>query len=432
MTVKETAAILDKWNFWNQKLDTGFKRECYLSILDRYLTIPEVVALTGVRRSGKSTIILQLIERLIQGGVDPINTLYINFEEPRLGEQLNVKSLNKIFDDYVEFFEPKGKVYLFLDEVQLVPKWERFVSSLYDRKDKIKIFITGSSSKLLMGEISTLLSGRYVSEIVYPLSFKEFLDYKKISYNPLLRSPLLYRNLRDFIEYGGFPRVVMEKDKFMKKMLLVEYYNSILEKDVLLRHSIRNKKDIMELTSFTLANISNPISSYQIEKTFDISSQNTRRYFEYFSEAFLLQFATFFSYSVKKQIYNPEKVYAIDIGLASTNSFRFSDDVGRLLENLVAIELLRRKHKLYYWSGKKEIDFILRDGHQVSKIINVCYALNSKSLEREIGALELGLNENKKATAILLYWEGEPIKHKRIEFKNILDFLLEDEVELRK
>ena len=427
MDISEIIKTLDKWNFWNQKIDTGIRRQFYLDELNRYLKMPEIVALTGVRRSGKSTIILQIIEGLIQNKkINPKNTLYINFEEPSFGGGLNLELLIKLFDAYLEFYNPKGKIYLFLDEVQLVKNWEKFVVSLYDRKANIKIFVTGSSSKLLQNEISTLLSGRYVSKTVYPLSFKEFLDFKKIEYNPLIKTPKLYSQLREYIEFGGFPRIVLEKNKHNKRILLAEYFNSIVERDIVLRHQIKKIKDVREIISFVFANISKQTSTYKLEKNFGISSQNIRRYFEYFNEAFLLQFASFFSYSVKKQIYNPQKIFSIDTGLRNAVSFKFGDDIGKLLENIVFMEFLRKKEQPYYWENGTEIDFLIRKGYQVSELFNVCYSLeNKQTLEREIKSLEKGITEFEKSKTKLIYWEGQTIKHSRIKFINILNFLLD-------
>jgi uncharacterized protein len=424
MNTSEIITVLDKWNFWNQEIDTGFNRSFYLKKLGKLLDMSEVVALIGVRRSGKSTLVLQLIEELIEKGVNPQNTLYVNFEEPNFSDDLNARFLNKVFDAYLEFFDPKEKVYLFLDEVQMVKGWERFVAALYDRKANVKIFVTGSSAKLLKSEISSLLGGRYVSETIYPLSFGEFLDFKKTKYSPLIKSPKLYNYLREYVEFGGFPKIVIEKKKYGKKLLLVEYFNSILERDIMLRHKIRNERDIKEIVNFSMTNVSSKISTYKIEKDFGISNPNARRYFDYFEEAFLFQFVPFFSYSVKKQIYNPQKVFSIDIGLRNAVSFKFSEDIGKLLENIVAVEFLRRKKTPYYWEGKKEVDFVLRKGYKVSELVNVCYSLNDKSLEREIRSLEEGMSEFKGAKAKIIYWEGIPAKHKKIEFVNILDFLL--------
>ncbi len=428
MNISKIIETLNKWNFWKQKIDTGFRRSFYLEKLEYLMKMQEIVAVTGVRRSGKSVIVLQIIKDLIAKGVNPKNTLYINFEEPNFSGNLNVKFLGKIFDAYLEFFDPKEKIYIFLDEVQLVNEWERFAVSLYDRRVNVKIFVTGSSSNLLMGEISTLLSGRYVSEIIYPLSFKEFLDFKKEIYRsadlPLIKNSKLYNYLREYIEFGGFPRIITEKEAYGKKVILTEYFNSILEKDIFLRHKIRNTKDVREVAGFAMANIANKISSYRIKKDFDIASLSARRYFGYFQEAFLLQFVPFFSYSVKKQTYNPQKVFCIDTGLRNAVSFKFSEDIGKLLENIVYLELLRKKESPYYWEGKGEIDFVLRRGHKVAELVNVCYSLNTESLEREIKSLEEGMSEFKNTKAKIIYWEGSPPEHKKIEFVNILDFLL--------
>lgn len=426
MDISIIIQVLDKWNFWHQKIDVGLARPFYLEKLNQYLKMPEIVALTGVRRSGKSTIVLQVIGELIQSGVKPENTLYINFEEPGLGSDLNVDLLGKIFDSYLEFYNPRGKIYLFLDEVQLVSGWERFVASLYDRKANVKIFVTGSSSKLLQGEISALLSGRYVSEVVYPLSFKEFLNFKNISYESRIKNVNLYYFLREYIEFGGFPRIVTETEPHNKKIILTEYFNSILERDIIVRYKIKNIRDVKEIINFTLTNISGQISSYKLEKDFGVSSQNTRRYLEYFDESFLLRFAPFFSYSVKKQMYNPPKVFAVDTGLRNAVSFKFSEDIGKLLENIVMLEFLRKKQPSYYWQNNNtEIDFVLRDGLKVSRLINVCYSLNKNSLKREIESLEDGLREFKGSKAELIYWEGKLVQHKKIKFTNILDFLLQ-------
>ncbi len=429
MDISEIIATLDKWNFWHQTIDTGFRRAGYFERLEKYLDIPEIIALTGVRRSGKSTLILQLIESLLQKGIPAKNTLYINFEEPNFGDTLDLHFLGKLFDAYLEFHNPQGRMYVFLDEIQLVEGWEKFVASLYDRRMNIKIFVTGSSAKLLKGEIATLLSGRYISEVIYPINFREFLDFKKISYNPLIKTPKLYNALREYMEFGGFPRIVTEKDVYTKKIILSEYFNSILERDILLCHKVRNTKDIREIINFTFTNIASQISSYKIEKDFAISSQNARRYFEYFNEAFLLQFVPFFSYSVKKQMYNPQKVFAIDTGLRNAVSFAFSEDAGKLLENIVCIELLRRKQVLYYWQNEKtEIDFLLRDGLRVRRLVNVCYSLSEKTtLQRELASLAVGLNEFPDTRAELIYWEGKPMKkHPKITCVNILDFLLSE------
>ena len=421
----EIIEALDRWNFWNRKINTGVWREFYLKKLRPLFEMPEIVAATGARRAGKSTIVLQMIKDLIKEGINPANTCYVNFEEPKLDQYLSAKGLTQIYESYLEFFNPKGKVYLFLDEVQLAKNWERFAVSLYDRKENVKIMVTGSSSKLLKSEVSTLLSGRYISQIIYPLSFAEFLQFSNVSYKGIKRPEILYY-LRQYVEYGGFPRVVLEKDKTNKKRILVEYFNSILERDIILRYNIKNVRDVKELAIFVLTNISSQISTYRIEKTLGISNQNARRYFEYFSSSFLLQFVNLFSFSVKKQIYNPQKVFCVDSGLRNAVSFKFSEDIGKLLENVVFNKLQEEGKEVFFWKNKTEIDFIARKGYKVAKLYNVCFSLEEKETwEREKASLIKGMSEFKQAKAELIYWKGKPRKGKLpFSSTHILDFLL--------
>lgn len=415
--------ILDRWNFWHKKIDTGIKRKTYLEKIIKYLTNPEIIALTGVRRSGKSTLLLQIIEYLITNGTDPQNTLYINFEEPLFEANADLQFLEEVFNSYLEFFNPRGKIYLFLDEIQLVEKWERFVVSLYDRKENVKIFITGSSSRLLKAEISTLLSGRFLSETVAPLNFREFLQFKNISYKGI-KSTALSFHLKEYLEFGGFPRVVLETGRQEKIKILEEYYSSIVERDVISRNKIKNSREVKELLLYLLSNTGNQVSTYSVEKNLGISNENARRYFEYFNEAFLIDFVDFFSYKVKKQIYNPKKVYCIDTGLINVASFKFSENKGRILENTVFNCLKQNNKKIYYWRNKTEIDFIIRQGYTIKEIINVSWALkDKKTVERELESLEIAKEELKCSKSILVYWEKDIAYKKDVQFKHIIDLL---------
>lgn len=414
--------ILDRWNFWNRQISTGIKREFYLKKIIRYLSSPEILALIGVRRSGKSTILLQVIKFLIKQGVKPINTLFINFEEPFFEVNSSPKFLTEILEAYLEFFNPKGKIYLFLDEVQQKEGWEKFVASLYNRKENIKIFITGSSSKLLKTEISTLLAGRYFSETIYPLNFKEFLSFKKLAYNNI-KSPKIFYHLNEYLQFGGFPRIVLEKDKNIKNKLLEEYYSSIVEKDVILRNRIKNVREIKELLLFLLSNIGNQISTYNIEKILDISNVNVRRYLEYFKESFLIDLVDFFSYKVKKQIYNPRKIYCIDSGLANIASFKFSENKGKILENVVFNHLRQKKKKLFYWRNKTEVDFVARNGYQIDEVYNVCFSIKNKATyQRELNSLEIAKKELACQKTHLIFWEKGDFNKEDV-LMNIIDFL---------
>lgn len=360
-----------------------------------WLKCPEIIALTGIRRSGKSTLLLQTIEHLLTNGVPKENILYINFEEPIFEIRASLSFLQNVYQTYLEHFNPRGRIYLFLDEVQMAKKWERFAVSLCDRKDNVKIFVTGSSIKFLQNDISTLLSGRYLSETVYPLSFAEFLFFNKIEYSGINTTEITHF-LYEYLNYGGFPRVVLEKDKEQKTKILQEYYNTIVEKDIIFRHKLENDRSVKELLLYLFANLGNLFSTYSLEKTLGMPAENIRRYLSFFKEAFLLDWADFFSYKVTQQIRQPKKIYCADTGLANAVGFRFSENRGRLLENLIYSHLRQKNKQIYYWKNETaEIDFVIRHGYATEEIYNVCWAVdeNAKTKSRE----EKSLLEGQKA-----------------------------------
>lgn len=419
MDSKQIIEVLSKWNMWEQEIDDGVKRRHYLSLFKKHLSFPEITALTGVRRGGKSTLLLQVMKELIKNDVNRQNILYVNFEEPLLETNLSLKFLDSVFTAYLSHFKPKGKIYVFFDEIHLLEHWERFVAALYDRKANIKFFVTGSSSKFLQKEVSTLLSGRYLSETIYPLSFAEFLDFKLI----LKKENALEEQFNEYLRFGGFPRVVLENDTEKKTKLLKEYYGAIVEKDVILRNRARNTREIKDLLLFLMSNIGQTISTYAIEKNLGIDSESGRRYLEYFQEAFLIDLVDFFSYKVKRQIYNPKKVYCIDTGLANSVSFKFSENSGWLLENLVYLQLKRQKKEIYYWKNTTDVDFVIRKGYEAERIYNVVWSLkNPRVFGREMDSLETAKKELGVKNSILLYKEKDD-GFNGPELTNILSFL---------
>ena len=226
--------ILNDWNFWDQEIDTGVKRQGYLDRLLHLVSIGEVVAISGVRRCGKSTILRQFIVEIHKTKKVPFrNTLHINFEDPRMGQDLNAVDLFEIYKEYKEKLKPRGKVYLFLDEVQSVARWEKFVRTLYDLKENAVFIVTGSNSTVFSSKLSTVLTGRVIEMPVAPLSFAEYADFNK-------------GNFDEYLRFGGFPFVVLEKNEEKKREILISYYNGILENDVIIRNGIKNKEKIKE------------------------------------------------------------------------------------------------------------------------------------------------------------------------------------------
>jgi predicted AAA+ superfamily ATPase len=422
--------VLEYWNFWSQDRPTGVYREYYTRELYRQKKLKEVSVVTGVRRAGKSTILLQVLEKLIDEGVPRVNILYVNFEEPTFIPHLTVEFLLRIHDLYLERFNPQGRTYVVLDEVQLVPGWERFVRGLYDREKDIKFYITGSSSKLLSRDYGTSLTGRIISSEVFPLSFQEFLAFRNredlIDKSEGKGSPALRNLFNQYIRYGGFPQVVLTEEEKDKMQILKDYYTAVIEKDIIQRYQVR---DIMKLKEFCLnlyANVATYFSGYQAEKRQKISQPTANKFLEYAREVFLVQTTDYFSYSFTEQKANPYKVYAIDPGLYNAVSFRFSENLGRLFENVVYLALRRKREEVFYWKGKREVDFLIRKGAEIDRLINVCWDLNQENEERELSGLAEAMEKFNVSEAEIVvggYDDQATIKGRKIIISNFFNWL---------
>lgn len=413
--------ILKDWNFWGKAVETGIPRTRYLQQLIPLVKLPEIIALKGVRRCGKSTLLLQLIETLHQKNNVPYkNSLFINFEDPRLPEDLQSLDLFKILETYKKSLKPEGRIFLFLDEAHRVKEWERFVLTLYDQKADIKVFVTGSNTDLLGSEVSTLLSGRYLTFPVAPLDFKEFLAFKNIR----LKKEKASESLIEYLEFGGFPRVVLEEDPFQKRNLLIAYYDTIIEKDVILRHNIKNKRELKNLARFVFSNVAQITSTYRLEKTLGTSNINIQRYLHHLEESFLISRVPFFSFSVKRQIYNPSKTYVVDSGLANVVGFKFSENRGALLENAVFQKLATELQDIFYWKNGTEIDFLTFKENKVQTLINVTETVDDTAVfEREMKSLEIGKKEFKEVPTKLISLYNQSGRKEKF-LCPLIDFLL--------
>lgn len=371
---------LAPWNFWNTRPFIGQKREKYLQRLWDWSGIPEIVVVTGVRRAGKTTLLLQLLDRLIKEcGVPAVNTLYINFEDPKFSPGVSNDILQNIVDAYRGFFHPKGQIYIILDEVQMLPEWERWATSVYDRKENIKLFVTGSSGALLSMEFSSLLTGRHLQLEVFPLDLVEYLQFTTSqtldSISILANSAEIKGYASEFLQSGGFPRVVLEDNENIKKELLRQVYYDILYRDIITKHHVKDAQKLEGLASYLMANISNPMtySSTKRSLSMNISLETVERFSTYLTSSYLFSFVPVFAFSLKEQMAMPRKVYVIDNGVRQEVSFRFSRDIGRLLENQVYLDLRGDQRDIFYWRGKTETDFVIRDRGRVKELINVCW-----------------------------------------------------------
>ncbi len=333
------------------------------------LTDNHVKILTGIRRCGKSTTMLQIARRY------PLYN-YLSFEDPRL----SAFEVNDFFK-LEKIFRKKGKSEMFFfDEIQNVEGWEKYVRVLQDSKQKV--IVTGSNAKILSKELGTSLTGRQISYEVYPFSYIEYLNH--FDKNEGIES------FSDYLLHGGMPEFLNTKNK----EVLFALFNDLIYRDIVVRHGLRNPKIVKELGVFLATNAGKEFTYNSLAKSFELGSSNTvASYISYFEDAYLFFSVPRFSYSLKQQLKNPKKIYGIDTGLITHLSMSFSKDLGRLLENLVFIHLKRLGKEVYYYRQKGECDFIVSKNRKVDMAVQVCYDLNSDNYNREVNGLTEALNE---------------------------------------
>lgn len=386
--------VIAKWNRWGSAILSGGEKRDVLETLLPFLETRDIVVLTGPRRAGKTTVLFQVMDALAAKGVSQEAMLHINFEEPAFSMMLNIELLEKIYNEYRQHIFPEGKVYLFLDEVQNIAQWERWVRARNDTEN-IKIFITGSSSKLMSRELGTLLTGRHISFRVFPLSFKEFLHFEGIALPTKILSvagkPKIHYALRQYLKWGGFPEVVISTDEERKERLLKQYFDDILFKDVAIRHNIRDVMVLRGLAVHLLTHTASLVSYQRIAKLFGVSLALAQSYCDYLQEAFLIDLLPYYSLKVAERNRNPKKIHAVDLGLRQVLSLSSSLDEGHVVETAVYQALVRRAHDgIFYLKHEGEIDFVVREGNAVKQLIQVvCGDQESISLQpREIANLQ--------------------------------------------
>src|SRR3989344_3483989 len=384
--------IVEQNTHWEGNLlNAGFPRMAAEKLV-KYIDIKQIIALIGVRRSGKSTIVRQLINFLIQEkNINPKNILFLNLESPLLNRFKNdPANLQMIFDEYLELAEPKGKVFVFLDEVQFFSDWQVFVKSLYE-KGGAKFFITGSNSQLLSAEMATLLSGRSITNDIYPFSFKEIVWIKNIGAKNAMEitrnEGKLKKVFGEYLQNGGFPEIVIEKRKEIKKEILANYYKNILYQDIIPRFEVKKTKEIENLLLYLFSNIGQGYSYNSLSGFLKIHDKTIKEYIGFCEKSFLLFELSNYQYSLKKQENYPKKVYAIDNGFISAVSFSFSENYGRFLENAVFLGLLEAGKSVYYYLGKYECDFIVKEGRKITEAIQATKILDNNNEKRELRGL---------------------------------------------
>jgi predicted AAA+ superfamily ATPase len=359
-----------------------------------------------VRRSGKTYVLFSLIEKLRQT-IDPKNIIYINFEDDRLFP-LTLAKLDDLMEGYYELYPEKReeKVYLFLDEVQNVEGWEKYIRRIYDTLN-LQIYITGSSSKLLSSEIATSLRGRTITYEIFPFSFREYLRYREIEVNLYSsKSVSFIKNaFNSYLIDGGFAETFDETPDVQKR-ILKDYLDLIIYKDVVERYSIKNQSLLKHLITYMFVNMGTLISVNKLyndykSQGYRVGKDTLQDYLSYLQEAYTLFTTSIYRNSVREEQRNPKKLYAIDNGFKKLFSISLSDDYSKLYENLAFLHLRRKSSEVYYFKDKQEVDLYARTDKE--ELVNVSYLIeDEKTLTRELNAIKEGMRYFKLKKAYLV------------------------------
>ncbi|ALM74799.1 ATP-binding protein [Thermococcus barophilus] len=368
----------------------------------------KVVTFAGCRRSGKTYLMFQLINELSKKAPRE-EIFYINFEDERLEKR--TETLTELIPTIEELYGKKDRLYLFLDEIQNIPGWDSWVRRVHDSRRDVRLFLSGSSSKLSSREIPTSLRGRALTFEVFPLSFREFLRFKgfdvpeNLDFSP--KKPALLNLLREYLLYGGFPEVVLTSDVRVKGLIVRDYFNTVIALDVVERYSIRNPEELRTFIRLLLN--SEYVSLSKTAKTmrsmgYSISKSTLASYLRYLEECYFAFPLEVYSPKVRLRMQHPRKIYFVDTSFLTFLSVKFSENMGRLMENAVFIELLRRRKEVNYALGKNwEVDFVLPEEET---LIQVSYDISSEeTFKREVNALRKASREFGFKNALLITWD---------------------------
>ncbi|MEA2064908.1 MAG: ATP-binding protein [Patescibacteria group bacterium] len=401
MELKNT--ILEQNSHWRgKKAENNYVYRDIIKNIKLKSNFIEVI--TGVRRSGKSTIFNILTQDLIQKfKIKPKEILTINFDNPNfIPFYQNIQKLDKIINETETLTQIKIK-YLFLDEVQNILLWEKWVKAKYDQKIFKKIFITGSNSKLLESQYISRLSGRYFSHFNQPFSFKEFLAFHQQDYYQEYANNFPIKNklialFNKYLKQGGFPEAVISNNS----SILKTYYQTILLKDVIDNNKIRDSFNLKQIAYFLITNATCFFSYNNIAKNLSIHENTVKEYIQYLKQSYLFDELKKYDFSLKKQNINKRKIYCADNGLMSEIGFNFSKNNGRYLENLIFFELKRIKKECFYHSGKYECDFVIKEGLKIKEAIQVCYEINNQNEGRELNGIKEAMEVYKLKKGIII------------------------------
>lgn len=443
METSEIELLIKKWNphFENQVKGEWVgkvPREKYMQRLWKVMDIRHIVILTGVRRSGKSTLMRQLMERLLQEGTHPENVLYLYFEDLLVQKYLSQGSdlLEQFYAYYLEKYNPQGKVYLFLDELQGVKDFNRWLHTQYEFNRNIKFVVSGSRRSLIDSETATLLTGRNVQFDIYPFNFYEYLlvhnvkvygsdtieDIRAANFS---QTTAILHHFGNFLYEGGYPEIVLAKTNESKSAIANGYYRDILTRDVINPNNIRNPREIEVLGLQVLSDFTKTHTYRSLGQPQGLSVDTVKTYLEYFYKSYLLFESRHFSYKTKEthDVRRPIKIYVVDNGIRNFNTLNLRPDLGQCAENIVYMELAKNNAAIHYWKRKKEVDFVVFNPHL--SFVNISYT--DQPHEREVEGMLEGLQEFHLDKGMVLtknYFDTKKIDEKTIEFVPLWAWLI--------
>ncbi len=443
MNPADIQTLLTKWNPHFLDVNKGLwqhttPRSWYLSQIEKTINMRHVVVLTGVRRSGKSVLLHQLMNSLIVSGVSATNVVYINLEDILIEKYLveegkqrdsfvvGAELLENLYQTYRATYNPQGKVYLLLDEIQGITAFNHVLNTWYESQENVKVFVSGSHRSIEESETATLLTGRTIQFVINPLNFFEYLGVRGVEShagstieevwrsNASQASVFLF-HLHNYLIEGGFPEIVLAKEEDEKRRIAQGYYRNFLVRDIISPRQIRNARDIEVLGLRLLADFTKTHTYRKLGLPLKLAPETVKTYLEYFYDSYLFSESSFFSYSTKEtqDVQKPKKIYTVDNGLRNFNVLRFSPDLGRNAENVVFNELKNTHAGVFYWQDTHEVDFVVMD--EETSLYNCSYT-DEFAQREELGLVE-GMKAFKKEKAVLL--TRNTYKEKQVDGKII-------------
>ncbi len=386
-------------------LEKSYLQRDYQTEAEKFLASPLIKMITGPRRAGKSVLALLLLKGK--------NFAYLNFDDEQLLSKFNEDTVMQALAEVYPGFD-----YLLLDEIQNLDHWDMWVSKMYRRG--INLVITGSNAKLLSSEMGTVLTGRYLELEILPFSLTEFLRFKHQNWNtdlPDERAKLMLQ-VEDYMRYGGYPEIINSRE--ITENYLSSLFDSIILKDIAKRHKIRKTAELYQLATYLISMFCNEFTYSSLKDDLNFSSKSTlQKFCDYLQQTYLFFYLPRYNNKMKLMQKAPQKIYIVDNGFLSSSAFQTSENKGRLLENLVFLELLRRKSKVgenifYYRSrNNRETDFVVRERFHISQLIQVCYDITGKKTEkREVDSVMECARELKCDNLLIITWNYEGVIEK--------------------